>query len=62
MPSIGRSAREIRIRCRVPYRVIYVTNKGDSIVVLHAFIKKSRRTSKTDIERARRVLREATRR
>ena len=60
--SIGRGAREIRIQCRGQYRLIYLTNMGDSIVVLHAFIKKSRRTSKTDIERARRIFRQATRR
>lgn len=48
MPDIGQGAHEIRVR------VIYVAKFDDAIHVLHAFQKKSPRTSRMDIEIAKR--------
>lgn len=50
MPSVGPGVREIRIRDDTgAYRVFYVTNIGDEIYVLHAFTKKTQKTSLSDI-------------
>lgn len=54
MPDIGRGVREIRIAERSgAYRVIYVASNGDSIYVLHAFQKKTQKTSATDLNAAK---------
>lgn len=59
MKSVGPGVKEIRIREeRGQYRVIYIANTGDSVYVLHAFQKKSQKTSQLDIQVARRRLRE----
>jgi phage-related protein len=53
MPTIGAGVREIRITDEAgAFRVIYVANIGRTIHVLHAFQKKSQRTSQTDIKLA----------
>lgn len=57
MKSVGKGAQEIRIHEDGEYRVIYTAMIGDSIYVLHAFRKKSQKTSKRDIELARKRLR-----
>jgi len=50
MQTIGPGVREIRLRQPSgAFRVIYVTNIGERIFVLHAFQKKSQQTSQTDI-------------
>jgi phage-related protein len=49
MPSIGPGVREIRIRIEGAWRVVYVTNRGDTVYVLHAFQKKTQRTAMHDI-------------
>ena len=49
MKSVGRGVREIKISESGQFRVFYVTRRKDSIVVLHAFEKKTQRTSKGDI-------------
>jgi phage-related protein len=54
MPTVGRGVREIRIHYEGQYRVIYVATIDDAVYVLHAFQKKTRKTRKHDIERARR--------
>ena len=60
MTSVGSGASEIRVRDRSgQYRVIYVANVGNLVYVLHAFQKKSRKTSKPDLELARQRYREA---
>lgn len=60
MPSVGRGAREIRVRDPAgQFRVVYVATLGTAIYVLHAFQKKSRKTSKADLELARVRYREA---
>lgn len=56
MPTIGRGAREIRIRHRGQYRVIYVAGIANAVHVLHAFKKRTQKTRKRDIELAKRRL------
>ena len=49
------------LRCRGPEgigRAFYCTVKGSSIVILHAFIKKSQETPATELKIARKRLRE----
>ena len=53
MPSIGIGVKEIRVREKGAYRLIYVASFSESICVLHAFEKKARKTPKPDIELAR---------
>ena len=54
MPTIGRGVEEIRIRDDSGiYRVIYTARFADAIFVLHAFRKKTQRTSQRDIEIAK---------
>lgn len=48
--TVGPGVRELRARDRDnQFPTIYVIPKGDDIIVLHMFIKKSRTTAKTDI-------------
>jgi len=54
MPAVGRGVREIRIRHRGQYRVIYMAKFDDAIYVLHAFQKKTQKTRQQDIEIAKR--------
>jgi len=56
MKSVGKGVREIRIHEDGEYRVLYIATVGDSVYVLHAFIKKSQKTPKHDIELARKRL------
>lgn len=50
MPMVGTGAYELRIRTDGAFRVFYVPRFEEGIYVLHAFQKKSRRTSKADLE------------
>ena len=56
--SVGPGVREIGIQDEGQYRIIYVARSVDAIYVLHAFRKKSRKTSKRDIEIARQRLKQ----
>ena len=61
MPSIGPGVGEIRVRdISGAYRVIYLTNIGETIFVLSAFIKKAQATPQREIELARKRLKELT--
>lgn len=51
--SVGPGVREIRIHVLGEWRIIYVANIRDAIYVLHAFQKKTQKTSQRDIELAR---------
>jgi len=62
MKSIGQGVREIRIQDEGQYRVIYMATFEDKIYVLHAFQKKSQKTSKQDLEAAKRALKEISER
>ena len=53
MSTVGSGVREIRLGERNQYRVLYVANLTEAVYVLHAFVKKTPRTSKTDIELAK---------
>ena len=58
MASVGQGVYEIRIHTRVEHRVLYLTKFSEGIYVLHAFRKKSRATSASDIDLARRRLKQ----
>ncbi len=58
MSSIGPGVREIRVQHEGQYRVIYIAKLKDAVHVLHAFQKKSQKTSTRDIETAKRALRD----
>lgn len=53
MPAIGPGVREIRIHTAVEHRVCYVAKFAKTIYVLHAFEKRTRKTSQQDVELAR---------
>ena len=59
MPSVGLGVNEIRVReDGGAFRAIYVAKFSEAVYVLHAFQKKAPKTSKQDIELARRRFRE----
>lgn len=59
MTSIGSGVREIRIRDETgAFRVIYIANLADAVYVLHAFQKKTQRTTKRDLDLAASRLRQ----
>jgi phage-related protein len=53
MSSIGPGVREIRIHREGEFRIIYITRLHETVYVLHAFQKKTRQTSKQDIDLAK---------
>jgi len=54
MPTIGKGVEEIRISDDSgTYRVVYTARLADAVFVLHAFQKKTPRTSQRDIAIAR---------
>ena len=53
METVASRAKEIRIHVQGEWRIVYVVKFHDAIYVLHAFRKKSRKTSRKDIELAR---------
>jgi phage-related protein len=53
MPTVGAGTQEIRIRIGGEHRVFYVVKFAEGIYVLHAFEKKSQRTSPRDLELGR---------
>jgi phage-related protein len=53
MSSVGEGVYEIRVRdASGAFRVMYVAKFADAIYVLHAFQKKTQKTSKTDLDLA----------
>jgi len=53
MGSIGAGVREIRVRdASGAFRVIYLASLPDAVYVLHCFQKKTRQTSRRDLELA----------
>ncbi len=65
MKSVGLGVAEIRIHAGGEYRVLYVASSKEAIYVLHAFLKKTRKTPAREIslgkERYRSLLREEDR-
>lgn len=53
MASIGKGVREIRIHCGNEYRVIYLAQQEEGIYILHSFVKKTQKTSKKDLDLAK---------
>jgi len=51
--SVGSGAKEIRIHVLGEWRIIYVAKIRNAIYVLHAFQKKTQKTSQRDIDLAR---------
>jgi len=49
MKAVGPGVREIRVYAGGQFRVLYVTNIGNALYVLHAFQKKTQKTSRKDI-------------
>ena len=55
MHSIGQGVREIRVKKKEgAFRVIYLAKFNDAIYVLHCFQKKTQKTSRTDLDLAKR--------
>ena len=53
LPAVGSGAYEIRIRDAAgAFRVVYVAKFEEAVYVLHAFQKKTRKTSNVDIKLA----------
>jgi phage-related protein len=54
MPTVGKGVEELRVWDDAgTYRVIYLARLKDAVIVLHAFQKKTRATSKQDIDIAK---------
>ena len=53
MPTIGIGVCEMRIHTAVEHRICYVAKFAEAIYVLHAFEKRTRKTSQRDIDLAR---------
>ena len=54
MPDVGAGVREIRVRTRDgAFRAFYVVESATDVYVLHAFQKKTQKTSPRDIEKGR---------
>ncbi len=49
MQTVGPGVREIRIHIAGAHRVFYVATRADAIYVLHAFQKKTQKTSAHDL-------------
>lgn len=54
MPSVGAGVNEVRIHTGNEYRVLYVAKFAEAVYVLHAFEKKTQKTTGRDIELAAR--------
>jgi phage-related protein len=53
MPTVGPGVREIRVReASGAFRVIYLAQRAEGLYVLHAFQKKTERTSLNDLRLA----------
>jgi phage-related protein len=53
MPRIGPGGREIRIHTALEHRVCYVAKFAEAVYVLHVFQKRTRKTSRHDVELAK---------
>jgi phage-related protein len=62
MPAIGKGVEEIRVwEESGTYRVVYTARLAEAVYVLHAFQKKTKATSQSDIDLARERFRELMR-
>jgi phage-related protein len=53
MPAVGPGFREVRIHVGGAYRIFYLATRADAVYVLHAFEKKTQKTSGRDLETGR---------
>jgi len=53
LTTVGKGVREIRIHIEGQYRIIYIAKFEETIFVLHAFQKKTQKTSPLDINLAK---------
>jgi len=53
MSTIGPGVREIRVHTALEHRVCYIAKFAEAIYVLHAFEKRTRKTSQRDLDLAR---------
>ena len=58
MTTVGAGLIEIRIHADGEHRVLVVTKFEPGVYVLHAFVKKSRKTARRDLDLARRRYRD----
>ena len=59
MPSVASGVEELRVRDRAgAYRVFYYTRLADSVLIFHAFAKKTQKTPTEEIALAQKRLRE----
>lgn len=57
MPTIGKGVREIRVKdASGAFRVVYVAKFASAVYVLHCFQKKTQKTSKADLDLAKKRL------
>ncbi len=50
IPAVGNGVYELRVKVKTQYRVFYVTKFKEGIYILHAFTKRTQKTSRKDIE------------
>lgn len=50
METVGPGVKEIRIRLESSYRVFYVAKFAEAVYVIHAFVKKTTKTEKKDLD------------
>lgn len=50
MTGIGAGVYELRVRTDVEHRIFYVAKFEEAVYVLHCFPKKTRRTSRRDLQ------------
>jgi phage-related protein len=62
MTSVGSGVMEIRIHREGEWRIVYVAKFKNTVSVLHAFEKKTKKTRKADIDLARERYKEVERR
>ncbi|MBI4735965.1 MAG: type II toxin-antitoxin system RelE/ParE family toxin [candidate division NC10 bacterium] len=53
IPSVGPGVQEIRIHTGLAHRIFYLAKFAEGVYVLHAFEKRTRKTSTRDLELAR---------
>jgi len=59
MSAVGAGVVEIRVHAGGEYRVFYIAKLKDAVHVLHAFVKRTQKTRRADIELAARRYRKA---
>lgn len=53
MTSVGAAVAEIKVKVSQSYRILYIAKFADIVYGLHAFMKKTQKTPKHDIDVAK---------